>query len=42
MFMRHVRAMKTLETLVFDNVALRELPVDSVTENVPRQGRMLP
>ena len=32
-------AMKTLETLTFDNAALRDLPVDSVTQNVPRQGK---
>ena len=30
--------MKTLETLAFDNAALKDLPVDSITENVPRQG----
>ena len=31
-------ALKTLETLTFDNAALRDLPVDTVTDNVPRQG----
>jgi len=29
--------MKTLETLNFDNAALKDLPLDTVTENVPRQ-----
>lgn len=29
--------MKTLETLTFDNAALRDLPVDTITENTPRQ-----
>ena len=30
--------MKTLETLTFDNAALRDLPVDTSPQNVPRQG----
>ncbi|KAL5259470.1 hypothetical protein ACHWQZ_G009792 [Mnemiopsis leidyi] len=30
-------SMKTLETLTFDNAALRDLPVDTSSQNVPRQ-----
>ena len=30
--------MKTLETLAFDNAALKDLPVDSIEQHVPIRG----